>query len=168
MRSAMRRSSPSTARKASNAFDAIGKYFWVGEKPGMGQMMKLMNNLLSATAMAATSEAMVLGVKAGLDPNIMCDVLNAGSGMNTATRDKFPRAVLPRSFDFGFAMGLQTKDVLLALAEADHHKTPMWVGNAVKQTWLQALNREGPNADFTNVIKLMEAAAGVTVGKPKA
>ena len=153
--------------KLKPAFEAIGKYFWVGDKPGQGQMMKLMNNLLSATATAATAEAMVLGVKAGLDPHIMCDVFNAGSAMNTATRDKFPRAILPRTFDFGFAMGLMTKDVLLALGEADHHKTPMWIGNAVKQTWLQALNREGPATDFTRVIQMMEAAAGVTVGKPK-
>lgn len=150
------------------AFEAIGKYFWIGEKAGQGQMMKLMNNLLSATATAATAEALVLGVKAGLDPSIMCEVINAGSGMNTATRDKFPRSVIPRTFDFGFAMGLMTKDVMLALAEADHHKTPMWIGNAVKQTWLQALNREGPNTDFTRVVQMMEEAAGVTVGKKKA
>ena len=69
----------------------IGKVFFVGEKPGMGQTMKLANNMLSATAMAASSEAMVMGVKAGLDPSVMIDVINAGSGMNTATRDKFPR-----------------------------------------------------------------------------
>jgi 3-hydroxyisobutyrate dehydrogenase-like beta-hydroxyacid dehydrogenase len=151
--------------KLKPVFETIGKYFYIGDKPGQGQMMKLMNNLLSATATAATAEALVLGVKAGLDPFIMCDVLNAGSGMNTATRDKFPKAILPRTFDFGFAMGLMTKDVVLALAEADHHKTPMWIGNAVKQTWLQALNREGPATDFTHVIDMMEQAAGVTVGR---
>ena len=44
----------------------------------------------------------------------MIDVINAGSGMNTASRDKFPRSVLPRSFDFGFATGLMVKDVRLA------------------------------------------------------
>jgi 3-hydroxyisobutyrate dehydrogenase-like beta-hydroxyacid dehydrogenase len=152
--------------KLKPVFEVIGKYFWIGEKPGQGQMMKLMNNLLSATAMAATAEALVLGVKAGLDPAVMCDVINASSGMNTASRDKFPRAVLPRTFDFGFAMGLMTKDVVLALAEADHHKTPMWIGNAVKQTWLQALNREGAGVDFTRVINMMEDAAHVTVGTP--
>ena len=75
--------------------------------------MKLANNFLSATAMVATSEAVVMGVKSGLDPAVMIDVINAGSGMNTASRDKFPRAVLPRSFDFGFATGLMVKDVRL-------------------------------------------------------
>jgi 3-hydroxyisobutyrate dehydrogenase len=62
-------------------------------------------------------------------------------------------------------MGLMTKDVMLALAEADHHKTPMWIGNAVKQTWLQALAREGSDVDFTRVIQMMEEAAHVTVGR---
>ena len=99
------------------ALDVIGKVFFIGEKPGAAQTMKLANNFLSATAMVATSEAVVMGVKAGLDPAVMIDVINAGSGMNTASRDKFPRAVLPRSFDFGFATGLMVKDVRLALEE---------------------------------------------------
>src|SRR5450631_364327 len=84
------------------AFEAVGKLFFIGEKPGSAQSMKLANNFLSATAMVATSEAVVMGVKAGLDPNVMIEVINSGSGMNTASRDKFPRAVLPRSFDYGF------------------------------------------------------------------
>src|SRR5207237_844499 len=93
----------------------IGKVFFIGEKPGSGQTMKLANNFLSATAMVATSEAVVMGVKSGLDPAVMIDVINAGSGMNTASRDKFPRSVLPRTFDFGFATGLMVKDVRLAV-----------------------------------------------------
>lgn len=75
------------------ALDAIGKVFFIGEKPGAAQTMKLANNFLSATAMVATSEAVVMGVKAGLDPAVMIDVINSGSGMNTASRDKFPRSV---------------------------------------------------------------------------
>jgi 3-hydroxyisobutyrate dehydrogenase-like beta-hydroxyacid dehydrogenase len=151
--------------KLRPVFDIIGKYFWVGDKPGQGQMMKLMNNLLSATAMAATAEAIVLGVKAGLDPTIMCEVINAGSGMNTATRDKFPKAVIPRTFDVGFATGLMTKDVMLALAEADHHKMPMGIGNAVKATWLQTLAKEGAASDMSRIVEMMEETAGVTVGR---
>src|SRR5207237_9028617 len=87
----------------------IGKFFYIGPEPGMGQMMKLINNLLSATATAATSEAVVLGVKAGLDPHVMIDVINAGSGRTTASEDKVPRAILPRSFDYGSALGPTTK-----------------------------------------------------------
>src|ERR1700686_3200030 len=73
------------------ALDVIGKLFFIGEKPGAAQTIKLANNLLSATAVVATSEAVVMGVKAGLDPAVMIDVINAGSGINRATAEKFPR-----------------------------------------------------------------------------
>src|SRR3978361_850284 len=93
------------------ALDVIGKVFFIGEKPGSGQTMKLANNFLSATAVVATCEAVVMGVKSGLDPAVMIEVINAGSGMNTASRDKFPRAILPRPFAFGFATGFVVKEV---------------------------------------------------------
>lgn len=148
-------------------FEAIGKVFYIGARPGMGQMMKIINNLLSATAIAATSEAVVLGVKAGLDPYVMIDVINAGSGRNTASVDKFPRAILPRTFDFGFALGLMSKDVNLCIAEADALQVPMWIGNAVKQMWLYGLGQGGPDQDFTELIKHIESWAGVIVGNPR-
>src|SRR5438132_4288211 len=143
---------------------AIGKVFYIGCEPGTGQMMKLINNLLSATATAASSEAIVLGVKAGLDPRLMIDVINAGSGRNTATEDKFTRAIFPRSFDFGFALGLMAKDVKLCIDEADALGVPMWIGNAVKQLWLYGLSQGGPDQDFTALITHIEKWAGVTVG----
>ncbi|HEY5965179.1 MAG TPA: NAD(P)-dependent oxidoreductase, partial [Xanthobacteraceae bacterium] len=91
------------------ALEVFGKVFYCGDKPGMAQSMKLANNFLSATGMAASSEAIAMGVKAGLDPSLMCDVINAGSGMNTATTQKFPRSVLPGTFDYGFGMALMVK-----------------------------------------------------------
>ncbi|HYM98766.1 MAG TPA: NAD(P)-dependent oxidoreductase, partial [Aestuariivirgaceae bacterium] len=94
-----------------SALEVIGKVFFVSEKSGLAQTMKLANNFLSATALAATSEAVALGAKAGLDPGMMIDIINAGSGRNSASQDKFPRSVLPGSFDFGFAMGLMVKDL---------------------------------------------------------
>ena len=90
----------------------------------MGQTMKLANNMLSATAMAASSEAMIMGVKAGLDPSVMIEVINAGSGMNTATRDKFPRAILLGTFDYGFSNGLMYKDLRLCMEEEDAMAVP--------------------------------------------
>jgi 3-hydroxyisobutyrate dehydrogenase-like beta-hydroxyacid dehydrogenase len=143
--------------------EAIGKVFYIGPEPGMGQMMKLINNLLSATATAATSEAVVLGVKAGLDPRVMIDVINAGSGRSTASEDKFPRSILPRSFDYGFALGLMAKDVKLCVEEADALGVPMWIGNAVKQLWLYGLAQGGPDQDFTALITHIEKWSGVTV-----
>ena len=149
------------------ALDVIGKVFFIGEKPGSGQTMKLANNFLSATAMVATSEAVVMGVKSGLDPAVMIDVINAGSGMNTASRDKFPRAVLPRSFDFGFATGLMVKDVRLALDEMKSLGLSMEVAEAVGRLWEVVIREMGPESDFTSAIKPIEKAAGVVVGGAK-
>jgi 3-hydroxyisobutyrate dehydrogenase-like beta-hydroxyacid dehydrogenase len=144
--------------------DHIGKVFHVGTQPGLGQTMKLLNNLLSATAMAISSEAVVMGVKAGLDPKMIIDVINSGSGRNTATQDKIPRCVIPRTFDFGFAIGLLNKDVRLCLQEADALGVPMVVGSAVRQLLSIATASEGPDADMTELVKPVEKWAGVRVG----
>jgi 3-hydroxyisobutyrate dehydrogenase-like beta-hydroxyacid dehydrogenase len=146
------------------ALQVIGKVFFIGEKPGSGQTMKLANNFLSATAMVATSEAVVMGVKSGLDPNVMIEVINAGSGLNTASRDKFPRAVLPRTFDFGFATGLMVKDVRLCLDEMKSLGLAMEVAEAVGRLWEAVIREMGAESDFTTAIKPIEKAAGVVVG----
>jgi 3-hydroxyisobutyrate dehydrogenase-like beta-hydroxyacid dehydrogenase len=149
------------------ALEVIGKVFFIGEKPGAAQTMKLANNFLSATAMVATSEAVVMGVKSGLDPRVMIDVINAGSGMNTASRDKFPRSVLPRSFDFGFATGLMVKDVRLCLEEMRALGLSMEVAEAVGRLWEVVIRDMGAESDFTSAIKPIEQAAGVVVGEAK-
>ena len=119
----------------------IGKIFVLGERPGLGQTMKLVNNVLSAAAMAATAEAMVTGVKAGLDPRQMLDVINAGTGRNTATEDKFTKAILPGTFDLGFAAGLMLKDVKLFLAERELLGVPTDVIEAVARLFQADMRR---------------------------
>jgi len=146
-------------------FEAFGKIFRVGTQPGMGQTMKLLNNLLSATAMAISSEAVVMGVKAGLDAQQIIDVINAGTGRNSATADKIPRCVIPRAFNTGFAIELLNKDVRLCLEEADALGVPMVVGTAVRQLLAITQASEGPNADMTETVKPLEKWAGVQVGK---
>jgi len=144
----------------------FGKVFHVGRAPGMGQTMKLLNNLLSATAMAISSEAVVMGVKAGLDAQQIVDVINAGTGRNSATADKIPRCVIPRKFDTGFAIELLNKDVRLCLEEADALGVPMVVGTAVRQLLAITQASQGANADMTETVRLLEKWAGVEVGRP--
>ena len=146
---------------------AIGKPFFIGTKPGSAQTMKVANNFLSATAMVATSEAVVMGVKAGLDASVMIEVINSGSGMNTASRDKFPRAVLPRSFDYGFTTAMMVKDVRLCLDEMKSLGLSMEVAEAVGRLWEVVIKEMGPESDFTSAIKPIEKAAGVVVGGAK-
>jgi 3-hydroxyisobutyrate dehydrogenase-like beta-hydroxyacid dehydrogenase len=137
--------------------------FFVGDKPGQGQIMKLANNLLAAAALVLSSEAVVMGVKAGLDPAQMLDVINSGSGRNSATQDKFPRSVLTRSFDFGFATGLSYKDVRLCLQEADNLGVPMPAGAVVMQMLAVTKARFGADSDFTSVARVVEEWAGVEI-----
>jgi hypothetical protein len=114
--------------------------------------------------MAATSEAIVMGVKAGLDPATMVEVINAGTGRNTATTDKFPNRIIPRLFNAGFATALMTKDVRLCREEAKALGVPGDVMSAVLKVWEQAIAEIGADRDFTTVIQPIERRAGVTVG----
>ena len=141
----------------------FGKPFHLGEVAGQAQTMKLANNLLAAAAIAVSSEAMVMGVKAGLDPKMMLDILNAGTGRNSATQDKFPRAILPGTFDFGFAPGLSYKDVRLCIDEAESLGVPMVVGAAVRQMLAVTNAMYGADSDFTSMCRVVESWAGVEV-----
>lgn len=145
----------------------FGRVFVIGEKPGMAQTMKLANNFLSATAMAATSEAVAMGVKAGLDPAVMIDVINAGSGRTTASDGKFPQAILPRTFNYGFATALMLKDVRLCFDEAKALNVPSAVMSAVLDQWETTNAEYGGDSDFTAIVKMIEKRAGVTVGTEK-
>jgi 3-hydroxyisobutyrate dehydrogenase-like beta-hydroxyacid dehydrogenase len=157
-------SCPETAfAELKPVLENLGRIFYVGTKPGQGQTMKLLNNLLSATAMAISSEAVVMGVKAGLDPAQIVEVINAGTGRNSATVDKFPKYVLPRTFDLGFALSLLNKDIRMCLEEAETLGVPMVVGSAVRQLLAIAAASEGPHADMTDVVKIVEQWAGVKV-----
>ena len=141
--------------------DRIGNPFFLGETPGAGQVAKLANNLLSLAAIATTAEAMTLAIKAGLDPARMIEVLNAGTGANSATRDKWPRAVLPRTFDFGFSAQLSLKDTRLALEEAKAMGVPLPTGERLAVLLDRTLATYGDDADFTEMAKVVEADAGL-------
>jgi 3-hydroxyisobutyrate dehydrogenase-like beta-hydroxyacid dehydrogenase len=139
----------------------FGKPFFMGVNPGAGQTMKLVNNLLGACAIAITAEGMTLGAKAGLDPVRMIEVLNVSSGRSSATQDKWPRSVLPRTFDFGFASGLCLKDVRLCLAAAQSLAVPLGVGSAVCDLLQRTVTSLGPDSDFTAMAKIVEADSGL-------
>ena len=143
----------------------IGKVFFIGEAPGSAQMMKLCNNLMSASAMAIAAEAITAGVKAGIDPAVMVDVINVSSGMNTATTQKFPKSILNRRFDYGFATGLMFKDVRLCLEEAEAMGLDLETAKAVRSVWQKMNDQFGPESDFTRIVEMVERPAGVTVGK---
>ena len=141
--------------------ERFGTPYYMGATPGAGQTMKLVNNLLGAVAIGVTAEGMAFGIKAGLDPARMIEVLNQSTGVNSATRDKWPKSVLPRTFDFGFAAALSLKDTRLLMDEAEAAGVPLPLGAIVQEYLERTLEREGPDADFTAIAKVVEEAAGL-------
>ena len=154
------------ANRVKPALEIIGNnLFYIGKTRGAGQTMKLTNNFLSAIGTVATSEAITLGVKAGLDPAVMIDVLNASSGRNSATQDKFPNSVLTGTYDKSMATRLLLKDVRLCTEEAEALEVPMWMGAAVRQFLTYAVSQGKGNDPSISLVKLYEEWAGVEVAK---
>jgi 3-hydroxyisobutyrate dehydrogenase-like beta-hydroxyacid dehydrogenase len=144
--------------------EVIGKnVVHVGDEPGQGQLAKVLNNLLSATALAITAEAVALGVRGGLSARTLVDVFTKSSGRNSATDDKFPRHVLPRTFGAGFRTELMNKDVQLCLAEAQRQGVPMMLGGSVAQLWSLAAATADDGADCTEIVQMVEGWAGVVI-----
>jgi 3-hydroxyisobutyrate dehydrogenase-like beta-hydroxyacid dehydrogenase len=141
----------------------FGKIFYIGEKPGLAQVVKLGNNMMAAAAIIVAAEALAMGVKAGVNPRVMNDVLNASTGRNTATTDKVPRSILPGTFDFGFATGLSYKDVRLCVDEAEAMGVPMLAGGMVREILAITNAKYGSHSDFTCLAKLIEEWAGVEI-----
>lgn len=136
-------------------FDAIAaNVFHVGELAGQGQAMKLLNNFLSAVALAATSEAVAFGAAEGLDMQVMLDVLNVSTGRNSATYDKFPNRVMTGTYDAGFHSRLMSKDVALFLESIAGVGTSDVVASAVGQLWAAA-DAAMPGSDFTEIWKFV-------------
>ena len=151
------------ARVAPVLSHLAGRTIVVGDTPGLAQVAKIVNNALSLTAMMITSEAMVAGVKAGVDADALIEVINAGTGRNSATVDKFPKAVLPRTFAYGGPVGMGIKDMELYcdLGRALQASTP--IGERVAALWQVITDDIGANSDLTEMVRHFEKIAGVEV-----
>jgi 3-hydroxyisobutyrate dehydrogenase-like beta-hydroxyacid dehydrogenase len=141
------------------------RIFVVGERPGQGQTVKVINNLMSACSVAITAEAAALGVKAGLDPETLLEVVAASSGSNTSAAQKFPAYVLTRTFHQGFRLKLMAKDVRLCLSEARRHEVPMLLGATVEQLWNLGDATFPDDADFIEIVRMFEEWANVRIEK---
>jgi 3-hydroxyisobutyrate dehydrogenase-like beta-hydroxyacid dehydrogenase len=141
------------------------KIVYLSDRVGAAQVMKFVNNVLSAANLALACEAMVVGRKSGLDPRAMLEVLNNGSGQNSATLTKIPAQVLTRKFSHGGGLGLMLKDLAAFSGEAKLRGVPIPLAEAVIRSLQTAAGEEGDGADVTTVIRPMERAAGVTVGR---
>ena len=132
------------------------KLVFCGEKPGLAQVLKLANNILFATSIFATTEAIAMGVKAGLDPSLMLDAIQSGTGRNATVDLVMPNSVLSRSFDFGATIGILMKDVNLALEEGEKQGVPQPVSQQVRQMMLLAMHQGWEQRDLSELVKLVE------------
>lgn len=130
----------------------------VGDAPGAAQVVKLANNVLAAVSIVATSEAMAMGARAGLDPAVMIAALNAGSARNYATSSLWPRCVLPGTFDFGSPLDMLMKDVDLAVEQGEALGVPMWVCQAARLVAKQAQFAGHGGEDVSRLVEVVGAA----------
>jgi 3-hydroxyisobutyrate dehydrogenase-like beta-hydroxyacid dehydrogenase len=144
-------------RAVLEAFSA--RIFYVGGS-GSGHMAKALNNLLSATTLASAAEAVLLGERAGLDPEKLVEIINASSGRSASTEVKFSRYVLNRAFDDGFAVSLMNKDVGIALDTASELGLPTIMGSVVGQVWRAAVARGFGGEGHTAIYAFLEELTG--------
>lgn len=142
---------------------ALGKTLYAGEAPGLAQAAKLANNMLSAAALVASSEAIAMAVKAGVEPEALLAIINTSSGRNTATERKIPDEVLTRRFHVGFANKLSHKDVTLCIEEAASMGIPMPVSVAIREMLAITTATFGDDADISDVSRVVEQWAGVEI-----
>ena len=139
------------------------KHFYIGDQVGLGQTLKLCNYFLSAANSIASAEAMVTAAKAGLDPDVTLDVINASSGKNSATAEKFKELVLSRQFNKSMTTRLLHKDLSLFTAEAEALGVPAWVGSHIKQLLAYSISQGYGDKASVTMIQHWEKWAGVEV-----
>lgn len=159
---------PDARSQVAPALARLGTHlFVIGDHPGLGQRMKLINNMLCATNAVTAFEALVAGVKCGLDPETMLDVINVSSGRSFISTDKVPQCVLPRTFPPRFATELLLKDMKLGVDEALAADAPLWMLPSALQFLTEAITEMDPAADYANLIRYFERRAGVEFAPAK-
>ena len=139
-----------------------GKIFHMGAV-GSGHTMKAVNNFLSAASMIATSEALAISTKAGLNPRRVIEVLQVSSGRSWSTDFKFPKYVLPRTFDDGFRIELQDKDLGILTRLAEDLGAPALVAGVVRQIVRLAMAEGYGKQGHTAIAEMIEGWAGVRI-----
>jgi len=150
---------PAAIARCRPVLAKLGQVFCTGAG-GSGHALKALNNYLSAVALAATAEAMMAGERFGIEPPVMLEILNHSTGRNSATEQKYPAFVLPRSFNSGFALGLMAKDLAIARDLAASLGTPSALLRECAELWRRAERLLGASADNTELVRYLESLPG--------
>jgi len=157
---------PAAVERVRPMISLWGKTLTVcGDTSGAAQVLKLTNNILFAVSLAATSEAFVMGAKGGLNPEVMMNAINAGSGQNGATRTVVPMSWLDRSFAYGADLKVLEKDVDLAIELGEELGVPMWVCQAARLMYKHAIFAGKARDDISTFVHVVEQGAGFELPK---
>lgn len=154
---------PDVIDRLEPIFSVLGQRVFRTGPLGSGHAMKALNNLVSAAGLIAAAEALLVGRAFGLDPGTMVDVLNASTGRNNSTENKFKQYILSRTFNSGFTLDLMLKDLTTAVDLARKTGTPALLANACRELWAAAQSGVEQGADHTEVVRWLEQLAGVTL-----
>ena len=143
---------PALAERYDALLAAMGKRFYVGSL-GAGHAAKVLNNYVSAAGLAAAAEAVRIAERFGIDPQVLVNVINASTGRNNSTENKFAQFILNGKFNSGFALGLMTKDLALAMEVAQACHVPAELGQATLALWKKAESTVGAKADHTEIAR---------------
>jgi 3-hydroxyisobutyrate dehydrogenase len=135
--------------------EQLGKVFNTGAS-GSGHAMKAINNFLSATTLAITSEALIAGKKFGLDPKVVVDIINASTGRSNSSEHKFPTFILPEKYTSGFYLGLMAKDLRFAKALHEAVDAPHTFIDAISALYDDAEKALGFQADNCEIHRYLE------------
>ena len=155
---------PETYAACEDLFRAMGKHLFHVGAVGQGLAMKLLNNMLGQIATVAIAEALVFGVKAGLDPHQIYEVIRVSTGSSVQFENRVPR-MLRRDFAPGGTIDISYKDQDLETSFAKRLGVPLLLANLTQQVYqmarAQGLNKE----DGSAIIKVFEELAGIKIGK---
>ncbi|HUL93923.1 MAG TPA: NAD(P)-dependent oxidoreductase [Burkholderiales bacterium] len=154
-----------TIARCKPVLEAMGKQIFLTGPLGSGHAMKALNNYVSAAGLVAATEAVLAAGRFGLDQAKVVDMLNASTGMNNSTLNKFHRFILSRTFDSGFSLDLMVKDLKTALEVARSTASPAPFAEACVEAWSEAQAALGPGQDHTAVVRYWEGLAGSELGK---
>ncbi|MFC9980936.1 NAD(P)-binding domain-containing protein [Gordonia sp. NPDC127522] len=150
---------------STQAFDAVKPILArlgtprLGGDVGAGHAVKAINNLLSATHLLATAEAVVAAEQFGLDPQVLVEMINSSSGRSGSTDNKFPNFILPGTYDSGFALGLMLKDMKIATDLAENLGVPAQLGEYAVSLWEKASAELDADADHTEIARWVHRSA---------
>ncbi len=151
---------PRVIERCRPVLSAMGSQLFVVGALGAGDAIKALNNYVSAAGLLAAAEGLVAAQRFGLDPHKALEVLNASTGKNNSTENKFAQFIMSRSFGSGFSIGLMAKDLRTALELAEQVEAPMPLGRHCVPVWNEAEQSLGASADHTEIVRILERLTG--------